>query len=1011
MIKTHRQIGDLFNRLLNKSCIGTAVLCAGLFLASPSMMATTDKNVDKNSESLSPLQKTHSVKVTVTDGTEPLIGASVIVKGTTDGGTTDVDGVYTFRNVAENATIVITYVGFHPQEYILNGESAINIILSEDAGLLDEVVVIGYGTLDKKQVTNSVVSLKSEDLMVGVGGADITSSLQGAISGVIFANNGSVNDGTTIQLRGMSSINAGKAPLVVIDGFPGGDIRSVSPNDILSVDVLKDASAGAIYGTRAASGVILITTKQGSNTDGKVRMTYSAEFRKRQSYNAPDLLSAEEYVKYGIGEDYGHDVDWWDELINHDNLSQRHELSLESGTKNAQFYMNFFYEDNQGIAIGDGREDYGGRVNANFKVLDDWLEIKPNISYRQAWRERGFVNFQQALRNNPTRSPYDPESETGYNVWTGNTLDYNMLADRKLSKDEGLDKWFKPEVTLKLNIKPIRGLSYQQVVGYENRQWERHYYRSKYHRSELEEKKTGTAELEFSKTENLTSEGYFNYIRDFDEGKHTLSAVGGYSYFEKNNEGFSMSNYNFDVDGIEFWNMGNGKAKDDGKAGISSSKAITERLLAYFARANYSYKDTYMLQASIRHEGSSKFGANHRWGTFWSASAGWRISNESFMKDISWIDDLKVRAAYGVTGNNDFDSSYMANMLGSDTYWMLPDGTWAYSYGKSQNINPNLGWEEKAEWDFGLDFSLFNNRVYGKFDYYIRTTDRLLYDMRVPQPPYPNGSQWQNIGEMESKGWEFDLGASIIDNKEFKWTSNINFSQNQSKIVNLAMANTTINGNGFPSPGDPGDAARIEAGSEIGKFFLWKFAGFDDNGDFLLYNKEGEVIPASEKTVNDKQYIGSYIPKLMIGWRNTFQYKDFDLGINMRSWIDFDVYNAVEMYFGLQTPESTNKLKSAYGKNAHITGEKQQTDYFLEDGTFLKVDAITLGYTLNMSKYTKLLNQIRVYGTVGNAFTITGYDGMDPEVNITGWAGGTENFWSGYYPTTRTYTLGLQVKF
>ena len=981
-------------------------------MASVSMLAADVVPVMDELKIESVNQKGRTITVTVLDEHGELIGANVIVKGTTIGNVTDMNGMVTLHDVPANAVLEVSYIGYRSQEVQVKNQTQIRVVLAEDTKALKEIVVVGYGTMEKKQVTSAITSLKSEDMMVGVSGADISSALQGKIGGLVMNNLGSANSSTTFQLRGMTSINAGRSPLIVIDGFPGGDIRSLTQDDIKSIDILKDGSAGAIYGTRAASGVILITTKSGSNTEGKVKLTYSNEFSKKQSYNAPELLSGREFASHNISTDYGSDVDWWDELINHDNFSQKHHLALEMGTEKAQLYTSFFYEKNEGIALQDDRQDYGGRLNATFKLFDDWFEVRPAVDYRQAARNNHFPNFQQALRNNPTRSPYDPKSATGYNVWVNESLDYNVVADAMLEDWYGLDKWFKPEVNMKLNIKPIEGLSYQQVLGYENRQWEQHIYYPRTHRTSIEESRNGDAYLGFSKTENLTSEGYFSYLKEF-KGGHNLNATAGYSYFESNGESFNMQNYNFSVDGIKYWNIGEGSYLSDGKASMSSSKNISEKLFSLFARVNYSYQDKYMASASIRHEGSSKFAANNRWANFWSATAGWRISNEDFMKDIEWIEDLKVRFGYGVTGNNDFSSSYMANMLGSDTNWMLPDGTWAYSYGKSQNVNPNLGWEEKKEWDLGVDYSLFDGRLYGKFDYYRRKIDNLLYSVKVPQPPYTQGSQYQNIGSMESKGWEFEVGGNIIQTKDFTWSTNLNFSHNSGKILTLWGNNTYYNGNGFVAPGSPGDAARMEEGSTIGSFYLWKFAGFDDEGNFLLYNKDGEVIPAAKKTENDKQYMGNYTPKLIVGWSHTFTYKNFDLGINMRSWIDFDVYNTLNMYFGIQGQSNMNVLKTAYTKFNHIKGEKQICDYYLEDGTFLKIDAITLGYTLPMKKYTRnLVDRIRIYGTVGNVCTITGYSGMNPEVNITGWDKGTEKFWDGnLYPVVRTWTLGMQFNF
>ncbi len=957
------------------------------------------------------LAQDNRVKGTVVDDKgEPLIGAVIRIVGAdvSFAAVTDMDGKFSIKVPHKNATLEIKSVGYKTLRVPANGN--LNVTLKEDISDLNEVVVIGYGTLDKKEVTSAITSIKGKDLMVGVGGADISGALQGKISGLVMSNTASANAGTTFQLRGMTSVNAGREPLIVIDGFPGGDIRSLSQDDIASIDVLKDASAGAIYGTRAASGVILITTKSGTNTQGKLELTYSNEFSHKQSYNAPEMLSGREYAEHNIGTDYGDDVDWWDEMINHKNFSTKHHLSLQYGTDKAQVYTSLYYEKQDGIAIVDSRKDYGGRVNANFKLFDGWLEFKPMVDYRQASRNNHWPNFQQALFNNPTRSPYDSNSETGYNIWQNETLDYNVVADAKLYTYEGVDKWFKPKMVLKLNIKPIPGLNFQQSLGYENRQWENHTYNPSYSRTSIEDNHTGSAYLGFSKSERITSEGYFSYANEFK--KHSVSATAGYSYFEYNSDNFNMSNYNFSVDGVKFWDIGQGTGLADGKASMASGKDPSEKLFSLFARANYAFDDTYLLSASIRHEGSSKFASKNRWANFWSASAGWRISNEKFMKNISWVEDLKLRVGYGVTGNNNFSSSYMANMLGSDAFWYLPNGNWKKSYGKSQNVNPDLGWEEKKEWNFGIDYSLFGGRLYGKFDYFIRNIDNLLYSVNVPQPPYTQGTQWQNIGKMQIKGWEFEVGGTPVKTKDFTWNSNLNLSHNSGKIKTLWGNNTYFNGNGFPAPGTPGDAARIEEGSTIGSFFIWKFAGFDDEGNFLLYDKDNNVIPATQKTELDKRYIGNYTPKLIAAWNNTFTYKNWDLGINMRSWIDFDVMNTANMYFGIQGRGNNNVLKAAYTKFNHIKGEKQICDYYLEDGTFLKIDAITLGYTFNMKKLTNnMINKIRLWATCGNVCTITGYSGMNPEVNITGWDQGTEKFWSDYYPTVRTWTFGMQFNF
>jgi TonB-dependent starch-binding outer membrane protein SusC len=954
-------------------------------------------------------QKTVSGKVTDSTGA-PLPGVSVTIKSTTNGTITDANGNYSLK-ISAGGILVFSFVGMKTQEIDTGGKTTINVALNEETVGLEEVVAVGYGTMEKKQVTSSISSVSKDNLVQGVGGASIATALQGKVSGLLISGTDSPNSGNTFQLRGIASINAGQNPLVVIDGMPGGDIRSVIQEDILSVDVLKDASAGAIYGTRAAGGVILITTKQGQEKEGKVKITYSGELAIKQERNKPKVLSAEEYIAHNRGKDYGSSVDWWDELLNDNPISQKHVFSLDGGNKNTQIYSSFMYNENIGIAVDDKRDDYAGRFNANYTTLDGWLELKTHVNYRQAHRNNNAPNFQQALRNNPTRSPYDATSVTGYNVWLNETMDYNVLSDSKLYKYDGLDKWFNPDVTVKLNIFPIKGLSLQQTVGYENLQWNLQTYRSKYHREELENNRKGTAYIEFSKTENLSSEGYATYVNNF--GKHLVNVVAGYSFYKHNGEGYNMTNYNFTNDAVGVWNIGEGTYLSDGEASMSSSKDITERLFSLYARANYSFADKYILTSSVRREGSSKFAENNRWATFWSVSGGWHISKESFLKNIQAINDLKLRVGYGVTGNNSFGADYAATMYGSDAYWLLPSGTWAYTYGKTKNINNDLKWEEQHEWNAGLDYSLFNKRIYGKFDIYRRKVKGMIYSVQVSQPPYIEQTMYKNIGNMQNQGWEFEIGGDVVRNSKWKYSTSFNFSNNKTKILTLWGNQTYYDYCSFPAPGSPGTAIRIGEGTTIGSFYIWKCAGIDDNGDFLLYDKNGNVIKAADKTTDDKQYCGNYMPKLIVSWNNKLIYKNWDMTVNMRSWIDFDVYNTLNMYFGLpSTTNQLNVLKRAYTdeKYSKITGEKQLCDYFLEDGTFLKIDVINLGYNLNLSKYTKYLHDARFYITVNNVATFTKYTGVDPEVDITGFEGGIEWF-SSLYPQTRTYTFGLQLTF
>lgn len=957
-------------------------------------------------------------KVTDASGT-PLIGVSVTVKDTVKGTATDVDGNYAL-DAQKTDVLVFEFLGYKTQEITVGSQTVINVSLVEDMTAIDQVVVVGYGTMEKKMVTSSVSSVSGDALMPGAGNVSVANALRGKVGSLVISGTDSANAGQSLQLRGSASINGGTGPLVVIDGMPGGDIRSVLPEDIKSIDVLKDASAGAIYGSRAAGGVILITTKNASGLDeGTVRLSYTGEFSHKDVLKRPDVLNAEEFLEYRALQgavDYGDNFNWYEEMLNKDNFSQKHTVNLQANSKKASIYATFQYNDLQGVAMEDERQDIAGRVNANFKAVEGWLDIAVKADYRRAVRNNDNPNFAQAIRNNPTRGAYDDKSNTGYNIWLYEDLQYNTIAAVKLYDYWGLDQWFKPEVSAKLNILPVQGLSYTQTMGYELRQWENHTYRWSTHQDEVSVNRKGTAYQGFSKTENINSEGYFNYINSFD--KHNINATLGYSYYEYNNEGFNMTNYDFPVEATAVWDIGTGLYNKLGQASLSSSKAITQKLMSYFARVNYDYDGKYIVSASFRRESSSKFAKNNRWGNFWSVSAGWRISDEPWMENVSWIDDLKLRAAYGVTGNSDFSASYASMSYGSDGYFMMPaSGNYAIAYGPAVTLNPSLKWEEQRGWNFGLDFSLFDNRLYGKFDWYNRKVVDMLFSVSVPQPPYALTSQMQNIGSLRNMGWEFEIGADIVRNKDWNYSTNFIFSHDRTEVLNLYGNGTFIDNAGFPSPGTPGNAHRLQEGRVFGEFYMRECVGIDkETGDFLIKHDTGdgkwEAIQGQKSSTDDRRTVGNYTPKVMASWNNRVSYKNWDFSMDIRSWIDFDVFNTLEMYFGLQKENDINLLKVAYTKNKDITQEKQLCSYWLQDGTFLKIDAINLGYTLPLKEKTNgLIQSLRIYGNINNVCTITGYEGMDPEVNVIGHSAGIEWWNSGFYPRARTYTLGVQLTF
>lgn len=959
----------------------------------------------ENSSESAQQQKSVSGKITDTTGA-PLPGVSVVIKGTTSGVITDMDGKFTLAKVPSDGILTFSFVGMKTQEIPVADKNTINVTMEEESIGIDEVVAIGYGSMEKKQVTSSISSLAIKDLPLGVGGSSIATALQGKIGGLVMSGNSSPNSGNTFQLRGMASINTSRTPLIVIDGMPGGDIRTLVQEDIQSIDVLKDASAGAIYGTRATGGVILITTKQAKS--GALKMSLTSEVLFKKSFGKPDMLSAADYVAtYGAAKNNdGYTTDWWDEAMSDNPTSNRHVFTLQGGSDAARMYATVMYDDNRGVLRGDTRKDYSGRINGDFKVLDGWLDISSHLSYRQALRNQNKPSVEGVLRANPTQSVYDPTSTTGWNVITqGDGTEMNNIAEAALTTDEGMDKWFRPDVELKVNIKPIKGLSYRQSGAYENRQWERHFYRSMFSREEIKAGRKGWAQMDFSKTELLNTDGYLSYVNGF--GDHSLNAVAGYSYFEQNSDGFSAANGNFTNDLVKYWNLGEGTRLTEGLASMSSSKGITQRLMAYFARASYSYKDTYMATASVRREGSSKFAVNNRWGNFWAASAGWRISNENFLKYVGWVNDLKLRVAYGVTGNEGFSADYAARKYGSDTRWLLPDGTWAMSYGATTNLNKELGWEEKHEWNVGLDYSLFKNRVYGKFDLYRRAIKGLIYSVEVPQPPNTQSSMYKNIGTMENKGWEFEIGGDVVRSGNWHYSTSLNLSHNKTFIGSLWGDQTYINGASVNNWVEY--AHRIQENVEVGSYFMYRYAGVSE-GRFQIYNKDNNVIFSDEGSVDDRVYQKSYIPTLIAGWSHNLSYKKWDFNMTLTSWIDYDIYNAIELEYGLRNVVQGNMLYDAINKNGHITGRPSPSDYFLYDATFLKIQNLSLGYTLPMKKYTNLMENIRFYFTGNNLYTFTKYPGLNPEIDITGWDAGIERK-GDIYPQTRTFTFGAQFNF
>lgn len=939
----------------------------------------------------------------------PLSGVTVLLKGTTISTSTDTDGKFTLSDVPSGSIITFNMIGYQNKEVPLSGET-LDVVLSEDTQGLEEVVVVGYGTVEKKDLTSAVSTLRQKDLVAGAVSPLL--AIQGKVPGLnVSSSNGSdPNAGVSLQLRGVNSVNASQGPLVVIDGVPGGDINSVAKEDIESMSVLRDASAAAIYGTRASGGVILITTKRPQI--GKPTVTFTSEYFVESIRKRPEVLSAERYVELGIGEDLGHRTDWYDEITNDNPFSHRQVVNVSGGSEDANVYATFTKRDAKGMSIGSERGEIGGRINSNFKFFDGFAELSANVSYNQVNADGTANNifnnndiFNMAMVLNPTETPYDASDITGYNVLTGGYDYWNPVAEIMLRSDERQYRYLLANSTLKLNITPY--LNTSATIGVKNNSEHGSYFRSAQHRISRENNVDGYARQDYNQALDRIFEWTVNYNKRWDN--HSVNAVGGYSYQDFNRRGFDANNSDFPVDGIREHDLNSGSYLTDGRAGMGSFKDPWVKLAAFFGRVNYSFMDRYILTATARYEGSSKFDPKNRWGLFPGLSFAWRASEESFLKDVDFINDLKLRGGYGETGNEGFGAEVSTRMYSADT-WFLQNGEWFRTYGVKHNQNPGIKWEVKKEYNLGLDFTVWNHKLSGRFDVYKRVIDDLIYDISVSQPPAIHDKTTMNVGSMQNTGFEFELNYHAVQKENFTYSTSIIASHNKTKLNSLWGNQTFADRKSFPAPGSPGSAIRLYPNQEIGSYFLWKFAGFTDDGFWKLYDEDGNAFDVRDraKTIGDKAFVGNAIPTMQLSWNNQFTYKNWDASIYMRSWIGHDVFNMINMYYSLPNVKGQNVLEEAYDKHKDVKGEKELSDYWLEDGTFLKVDAISIGYTFNKS-IIKPFKNLRVYATGRDLFVFTNYTGLDPEVNINGLEPGFEE--RNAYPKTRTIMAGFQLNF
>jgi len=957
---------------------------------------------------------------TITDESgEPLIGASVQVKGKEIGMITDFEGKFSL-NVGNNDVLEVSYIGYIPQTVTIGDKTAISIVLMEDIIGMEEVVVIGYGTIKTADITSSVVSVKPDNFTQG-SVRDVGQLIQGKVAGLIInTTSGDPSGSSSIRLRGNTTLNGTSTdPLILIDGIPG-DFNTVSPEDIQSVDVLKDGSAAAIYGTRGTNGVIIITTKR-ANADIRSRVDYSGYISTQTIRKKTEVLDADDYhrlISQGIiGEsyDFGGSTNWFDE-ISRTPLIHNHDLSIRGGSQRTNYLASVNYNNSEGIFKKSYRERFSIRADMNHSMFDGKLLLNIGLLSRndKSSSFNGSI-YKTANQYYPT-IPVKNEQGDWYEAGimgvenpVSRVMEQNNQAHSQLTR-----------LNSTITLKPIDGLNLQALVSYSKYNLQGGSYETHKHMSTIRDSRNGVAHLNadqrIDKLVNLTAE-YKKNIKD-----HLFTALVGYSYEDTDLRKQSMYDSDFATDIFGQYNIGLAQAAKKGSTfwDMGSSKELTN-LIGFFGRVNYNYKNRYLLMASLRREGASQLhGAKDPWGTFPAVSVGWRLKEEPFLRDVSFINDLKLRAGYGVTGtqpNNSFLG--VATLLYSGA--VFTDGQWIQTLVPGRNPNPNLRWEEKHETNIGLDFAFLKGRLSGSIDYYVRVIDGLLYDYTVPVPPNLVNTTRANVGEMKNSGLEVLIRTIPVKTKSLEWNSDLNFSTNKNELVSLSN-DLYEPQNSYITAGDAqipiyGPTHRLDIGGKIGNFWGYKVIDIDNDGKWIYEDPAtGNAVAYDDfaKVDENKMILGNGLPKFYLSWNNSVRYKNFDLAVTMRGAFGYEVLNFERMYYeNTKTHQQYNRLKSAYdpifGKaTLNKDLDLEYNSYYIEKGDHWKIDNITLGYTFNTEKL-KYINRLRIYASSLNTFVITKYKGTDPEVSAGGLFPGNDI--PDKYPTVRTFTFGLNLTF
>ncbi len=970
-------------------------------------------------------QKT-AVSGIITDSTgQPVAGASVIdMQDKANGTISDADGKWSLT-CSPSTALEFSFLGFRTLVQKVEGHKEINVVLQDDAEFLDEVIVIGYGTMDKKELTSAISHVSEKDFLTP-SSLDPTMMIQGKVPGVSITNTGAgdPNNQASIQIRGVSSRSAGLGPLIVIDGVPGGNLTNINPNDIASFDILKDGAASAIYGTRGSNGVIVVTTKKGSK-DGSLHTSYSGMYSWNTVKKELDMMNAQEYrdVRLGWGDsgvDLGGNVDWLD-AVSRTGSTMQHTLTVSGGNAKSNYRVSADYRDAKGIDLRSKRREYGARASVMQTTKNGLFTITANIAPRVISRDNAdWSVFRTAIEANPTTPIMDPDNPGAYYNFKGQVAGYNPVESQLLEQDHADTKLLDWDGTVKLNLLPLlakggesnHNLTTQIMFADHQYSNDNSWFRPSTSTQCINAGYEGMASRSYSKESQYLMEWVTNYSASI--RRHNIKAMAGYSYQYSQYSGLNAENKDFPNDGLGADNLGSGElAKEEGEV-LMGSYRNDSKLISFFGRVSYDFDGKYMVTASLRHEGSSKFGKNHKWGNFPAVSVGWRISQENFMRNVNWINELKLRADYGVTGNQDFGSYLSLNTMSGFGYYYY-NNKYFQVWGPSKNVNPDLSWEKGKNWNVGIDFSFLRNRIYGSLNYFNRRQEDLLGNYKVSVPPYLHDETFVNVGTMKNSGFEFDINFNVVDKKNFTYSFSIVGATMSNKFVDFS--NSKYIGQDYYSVAGTEDPypfynlQRIEKGQPIGNFYMWEYAGHTSDGEWLVYDKDGDIIRAAQASEADRKLVGNGMPKFTMSTSHNFRYRNFDLSLYFRGAFFYDIFNIHDFYYGTRN-FTGNMLKKAYAKNFYISPDANPVvcDYFLERGDYFKLDTISFGYTFT-PKECRFLDRIRLYGTVKDVFTLTKFSGIDPSTyQVNGLTPGAQGSRT-YYPSTRQFILGLQIDF